>query len=105
MTEVVEAALITEKNETQDRMLATLKADPIESTDPTDPIERIDPADPIDRIEPVDPIDHSDPGDVVVFFPRSITPPILTLSRVRRYSVLLSTGTQCYFVPVLSITE
>jgi hypothetical protein len=61
MIEDVDVALMTEKNDTQDRMLATLNADPIESTDPIEPMERIEPADPIDRIEPVDPMDRIEP--------------------------------------------
>lgn len=73
MTEVVEAALITEKNETQERMLATLNADPIESTDPTEPIDRIEPADPMDRIDPVEPIERIDPDGF--FFAWRSTPP------------------------------
>ena len=61
MTENDEDALMTEKNEIHERMPPKLKADPIESTDPTDPIESTEPADPIDRIDPVDPIESSDP--------------------------------------------
>jgi len=61
MIENAELPLITEKNEIHDRMPPKLKADPIDSTDPTDPIERTEPAEPIDRIEPVDPIDRREP--------------------------------------------
>lgn len=60
-TDEVDVALITEKNDTHDKMLATLNAEPIESTDPTEPIERIEPADPMDRIDPVDPIERIEP--------------------------------------------
>ena len=63
MTENAELPLMTEKNETHERMPPKLSADPIDNTDPTDPIERIEPAEPIDRIDPLDPIDNSDPED------------------------------------------
>jgi hypothetical protein len=61
MIENAELPLITEKNETQERMPPKLSADPIDKTDPTDPIERIEPADPMDRIDPLDPIDRNEP--------------------------------------------
>jgi hypothetical protein len=63
MIENADLPLITEKNEIQERMPPKLKADPIDSTEPTEPMESTEPADPIERIDPVEPIDSSEPDE------------------------------------------
>ena len=70
ITAKADVPLITEKNDSQERMPPRLNADPIESTDPTEPIDRIEPADPMDRIDPVEPIDRIEP----LVFRRAIPP-------------------------------
>jgi hypothetical protein len=56
--------VITDQQDSADRIDPTLAAEPTENTDPIEPAEptdRIEPADPIDKMDPAEPIDKIDP--------------------------------------------